>query len=126
MQKITKALIGIVLILCLNLNAQADTFEADSFLFEVLSYENPECRLLGSIVPIEGELIIPNSVVNNHHTEENQNLETTFKVTEIGDGAFYMNATITSVVFGSNIVSVGYQAFCECENLTQVVFNNTL
>jgi len=44
-------------------------------------------------------------------------------VTEISNYAFY-NVSITKVVFGTNILTIGAYAFYRCDKLTKIEFNN--
>ena len=44
-------------------------------------------------------------------------------ITRVADKAFYYNKTITEVVLGENIVSLGTSAFSGCKELTTIKFN---
>ncbi len=44
----------------------------------------------------------------------------------IGTGAFYFNQEITSVTIPDSVTSIGKSAFGDCQNLTDIVFNNKL
>ncbi len=55
---------------------------------------------------LTGELVIPDSV------------------TSIGDYAFYGCKNITSVIFGENIISHGYNTFWVCNGVKKVTFKN--
>lgn len=44
-----------------------------------------------------------------------------YRVTSIADNAFKNNKKITRVVIGSNIVTIGKNAFAKCTNITSIV-----
>ena len=47
-------------------------------------------------------------------------------VTEIGNGAFSTNKSITSVTIPGGVTSIGYLAFEKCEKLTSVVIPDSV
>ena len=44
----------------------------------------------------------------------------TYKVTEIGDGAFKDNKLLKKIVIGKNVVTIGKKAFYNCKALTTI------
>ena len=49
----------------------------------------------------------------------------TFKVTGIGDKAFYKCTSLTSVTIPDSVASIGYSAFEDCKSLTSVNYSGT-
>ena len=47
-------------------------------------------------------------------------------VESIGDNAFYYCDSLTSVVIGDSVESIGYSAFSDCKKLTSVVIPNSV
>ena len=46
-------------------------------------------------------------------------------VTSIGDWAFCCCDSLTSIVIGNGVTSIGYEAFADCNSLTSITFNGT-
>lgn len=49
-----------------------------------------------------------------------------YTVTSVGDNAFYGNGTVTDITLGSNITTIGNNAFSHCIYLKNINFNNAL
>ena len=60
----------------------------------------------------KGDFIIPETVVFK---------KTSYRVTRIGDQAFYECSALTSIVIPEGVTSIGAQAFFECSALTSIV-----
>ena len=51
---------------------------------------------------------------------------TTYSVTSIGDWAFYICSSLTSVTIGNSVTSIGYEAFKDCSSLTSITLPNSV
>jgi hypothetical protein len=49
-----------------------------------------------------------------------------YKITSIGDGAFFYCDSLTSVIIGTNVTSVGNDAFLDCHALQSVTIPNSV
>ena len=63
------------------------------------------------------ELYIPDEIMYNGEK---------YKVTSIGNRAFYCNRKYTSVIIGNNVETIEEEAFSSCEKLTSIKFGNRL
>lgn len=50
----------------------------------------------------------------------------TYRVTSIGDKAFWYSGVLVSVVIPNSVTSIGYRAFAWCDNLTSIVIPNSV
>ena len=66
---------------------------------------------------VSGDVVIPSSVEYNG---------TTYRVTSIGDGAFYACSGLTSVTIPNSVTSIGDGAFYACSGLTSVSIPNSV
>lgn len=66
---------------------------------------------------VEGEVIIPSSVIYN---------DVTYKVTGIAKGAFRECVNLTSVVLPETLVSIGVEAFYGCTALSKIKIPNSV
>ena len=65
----------------------------------------------------EGDIIIPETVVFN---------ERTYRVTSIGEGAFYQCESLKSIIIPDSVTSIGDGAFCDCESLTNITIPDSV
>ena len=65
----------------------------------------------------EGDIIIPETVVFN---------ERTYRVTSIGEGAFYQCESLKSIIIPDSVTSIGDGAFCDCESLTYITIPDSI
>ena len=63
------------------------------------------------------DIVIPSNVTY---------MDKTYKVTNIGNNAFYYSSGLTSVTIGNNVISIGNSAFYHCVNLTSVIIGNNV
>lgn len=71
-------------------------------------------------------LVIVNGVLVDAMTTELGTVKLTDNITAIGDGAFYDNTKITSVVIPSSVRSIGVLAFANCKNLASVTIPSSV
>ena len=64
-----------------------------------------------------GSVVIPATVTYKGET---------YRVTEIGEGAFYVCGGLTSMVIPEGVTSIGSRAFFACSNLTSVTIPNSV
>ena len=109
----SKSLMLIALIVAMmalmGLSASAKTITSGDFVFETASSGATVKEYKGK----SAEVVIPSTVE-------------TYKVTAIGDEAFWQNKTITSVEIPSTVTSIGKAAFSECSALTKIVLPSSV
>ena len=64
-----------------------------------------------------GDIIIPGTVVFN---------DVTYRVTSIGEGAFYQCESLKSIIIPDSVTSIGDGAFCDCESLTNITIPDSV
>ena len=65
----------------------------------------------------EGDIIIPETVVLK---------KVAYRVTSIGEEAFYDCSSLTSIVLPDSVMSIEWWAFCGCKSLTDITFQGTI
>ena len=65
----------------------------------------------------EGDIIIPETVVFN---------ERTYRVTSIGEGAFFHCESLTDITIPNSVKSIEDGAFCQCSSLTSITIPNSV
>ena len=107
-----KHLFTALLLLCSTVVAAYD-FEVDGIYYNILSEVNNtvEVTPISGSDEYTGSVVIPKSV--NYYG-------ITYRVTSIGDGAFWYCTGLTSVVIGNSVTSIGSDAFSGCSGLKTV------
>ena len=90
-----------------------------TFDYDGLRYKITETglELTGYVTKPTGDLVIPETVPYR---------DGSFKVTSIGDSAFYSCTGLTSVTIPESVTSIGRQAFYNCYSLGSVTFEGTV
>ena len=114
-----KLLFFFALILC-SLAAWAQTFTAIAPTGQTLKFTitgtNEVSVANGSVTPT-GALTIPSTATNG---------STTYRVTSIGDYAFFDCRGLTSVTIPNSVTSIGTVAFGDCSGLTNITIPNSV
>ena len=100
-------LISFLMLFALVTNAY--NFEVDGIYYRIIDNDNVSVTYKGEFATwyhsYSGDVVIPDSVSFNDRF---------YKVSEIGDDAFYECGELTSVVIPNSITVVGDQAFYNC------------
>ncbi len=90
---------------------KGDTFNELGLNYKVLGSKTVEFTGLSSAKT--KSITIPDTV---------KHAGVTYKITKVGNKAFYKNTTITTVYLGKNVKTIGKQAFYGCSNLSVLCF----
>ena len=91
------------------------TFISNHLVYTITDDNNFEVEVAGVSTKDMDSLVIPGTV-----TVEGK----VYKVTSIGQRAFYKNTKITSIVIGNNVTSVEDYAFYGCKNVKKIIMGN--
>jgi len=114
--KIYVALIFSMLpILCMAEGSASDLIriEQDSMTYE-LNSKNRTAKLVNG-KSRKGRVLVPNTI--KHKARR-------YKVTEIGDRAFYSNCKLKSITIRDEVTRIGNQAFYDCSGLDSILFSD--
>ena len=101
-----------------QISRMACDFEEDGIYYHITSSNTVEVTYLSSDYnSYIGDVNIPETVTHNG---------VTYTVTAIGDYAFRMSKSLTSVTIPNTVTKIGYYAFHYCEGLTEVDIPNTV
>ena len=127
MNKLTtfsRAILAIVIMLCVALPTLAHDFEVGGIYYNYLdkTAKTVEVTCRGYYYfdysnEYTGSVTIPSSVTYSG---------TTYSVTSIGAKAFYNCTGLTSVTIGNSVTSIGDEAFFNCYGLTSVTIGNSV
>ena len=111
-----KHLFTVLLLFCATV-ATAHDFEVDGIYYNILSEEYKTVEVTSGTNKYTSDVKIPEFITYNG---------TTYNVTSIGNYAFYNCTSLTSVVIGNSVTSIGEEAFAY-SGLTSIVVdgNNT-
>lgn len=90
---------------CCTMGAWAYDFEADGIFYAVGSTTEATATVVFGDAPYSGEVIIPSTVTHEG---------TTYRVTSIGEYAFYDCSNLASITLPESLTSIGEHAFSFC------------
>ena len=114
-----KKCVAVVFAIMMCANVFAYDFQVDGVYYNInsgtttvrVTYENTNYN------SYSGSVVIPSTVTYNN---------TTYSVTSIGDEAFSVCSSLTSVTIGNSVTSIGFGAFGSCSSLTSVTIPNSV
>ena len=98
------------LLCCATLSAH--DFEVDGIYYNVTDKTNKTVEVTSGIKGYTGDVTIPASVTYSG---------TTYSVTTIGDYAFSICNSLTSVAIGNSVTNIGDEAFYGCTALNNII-----
>lgn len=104
-----RVMVGLIVIFCclhITVSANAAQSEDGKYEYEVINEESKYCEITGYLGS-ETELIIPNEIDG-------------YRVTRIGDSAFSVCSSLSSVTIPESVTSIGANAFSGCSNLSSI------
>ena len=96
----------------------ADTYDFTSSNLQYVITSSTTAKVVGHV------LASPSGSYSIYGTVTNEG--TTYRVTEIGEGAFKDCDKITRITINENVVTIGENAFSGCSGMASVTFPNTL
>ena len=109
-----KVLVLLCTILCANVLLAQTEFMVGELLYKVT---NSNEVIVKDCVPVATSIIIPTTVSNSG---------TTYTVTSIGERAFELCSSLTSVTIPNSVTSIGNSAFYKCNSLTSITIPNSI
>jgi hypothetical protein len=97
---------------------EGDTMISGDYIYMITDDENNEVELSGISNKKLTKVVIPGTVKDENGI--------TYKVTSIGEKAFYKNTKITSVTIGNNVTSIENYAFYGCKNIKTIKIGSKL
>ena len=118
MKKFKSLVLAVIGLLCC-VSVSAHDFEVDGIYYNITSSTDMTVGVTyrgeffdSYLCEYSGAVNIPESVTYNGKT---------YNVTSIGDEAFYLCSSLTSVEIGNSVTSIGDDAFSSCSSLTSIV-----
>ncbi len=96
----------------------ADTYDFTAYNLQYVITSSTTAKVVGHV------LASPSGSYEIYGTVTNEG--TTYRVTEIGEGAFKNCDKITSITINENVVTIGENAFSGCSGMTRVTIPNTV
>ena len=96
----------------------ADTYDFTAYNLQYVITGTNTAKVVGHV------LASPSGSYEIYGTVTNEG--TTYRVTEIGEGAFKNCDKITSITINENVVTIGENAFSGCSGMTRVTIPNTV
>ena len=96
----------------------ADTYDFTAYNLQYVITGTNTAKVVGHV------LASPSGSYEIYGTVTNEG--TTYRVTEIGEGAFQDCDKITSITINENVVTIGENAFSGCSGMTRVTIPNTV
>ena len=96
----------------------ADTYDFTAYNLQYVITSSTTAKVVGHV------LASPSGSYEIYGTVTNEG--TTYRVTEIGEGAFENCDKITRITINENVVTIGENAFSGCSGMASVTFPNTL
>jgi Flp pilus assembly protein protease CpaA len=99
-----------------------DSWEGENGLTYYLDSETWTAEVVNCLSSYSGDLVIPSEVgisIIDAYVE----IDLTYTVTSIGNGAFSYCTALTSITIPNSVTSIGYGAFSGCSGLTSVTFH---
>ena len=118
MKLIAQKLLTLIAVLSVSVNALAYDFEVDGIYYNILSVQDKTVKVTykeysnGTYKSdYSGDVVIPEQVQYN---------EELYRVTSIGNCAFYYCSSLASVTISESVTSIDYSAFSGCSSLASV------
>lgn len=112
-----KKLLFLLLAVCL-LSPLVGCSDKGTFRYEVIDESNATCKVIDCDTDKSfGEVVIPEYAIINGKK---------YRVTEIGESAFFNRSRLTSITIPNSVTSIGELAFMDCENLTSITLPNSV
>ena len=113
-----KKLFTFLIAICAVVNAFAYNFQSGGLYYIIYSGGNAEVTRKDEIHPYtQSSVTIPQTVTYNGKT---------YRVTSIGDYAFYGCSGLTSITIPNSVTSIGKEAFYNCSKLTSITIPNSI
>jgi hypothetical protein len=97
---------------------EGDTLISGDYIYMITDDEKNEVELSGISNKKLTKVVVPGTVKNENGTS--------YKVTSIGQKAFYKNTKLTSVTIGNNVTSIENYAFYGCKNIKTIKIGSKL